>query len=286
MLIPNTTLCLIDTRYHLLSEEAARHCDAVCEFEHKLYVSDRPWDVDGFAFHPVARFESIHDYNYLIVNKLADYVETDHVLIVQYDGFISNPECWSHIFLDCDYIGAPWPQFATHNVGNGGFSLRSRRLLMALRDMDVELDGRPEDIAICQVWRGHLEQRYGLRFADTDLAQRFSYEAGRATGPTFGFHGLYHLNHHYKGCKARWLAEQLRPEHFSGWRIIFLILEYLRSGETEEARAIFRKVCAYQTLDEIYRVADHLGLTDDLVGDLFGLAQENPEPANGTSGLL
>ncbi len=284
MFIPNTTLCLIDTRYHRLSEEAARRCDENCEFEQKLYFSDRPWSLDGFGFHRIAPFESIHDYNRMMVKELADHVETDHVLIAQYDGFVSDPECWSHEFLDYDYIGAPWPQFATHNVGNGGFSLRSRRLLTALRNMDVELDGQAEDIAICQVWRGRLEQRHGIRFATTDVARRFSYESGPSTGPTFGFHGLYHLGRHYKGREARWLAEQLRPEHLGGWRIILLLAQYLRGGETEEARAIFRRVCAHQTLDEIYQAADHLGLGDGLIGDLFNLIEESTELVSGASG--
>ncbi|MBN9563114.1 MAG: hypothetical protein J0H14_20675 [Alphaproteobacteria bacterium] len=283
MFIPNTTLCLIDTRYHRLSERAARRCAECCEFERRLYFSDRPWDLDGFVFHRVAPLESIHEYNRLIVRGLADHIDTDHVLVVQYDGFIAEPECWSHDFLDYDYIGAPWPQFDTHNVGNGGFSLRSRRLLTVLRDMKVELDGRAEDVAICQVWRNRLEQHHGIRFAPADVARRFSYESGPYFGPSFGFHGLYHLNRHYKGREAHWLADQLRPEHLAGWRIILLLAQYLRSGETEEARAIFRKVCVYQTLDEICQAADRLGLGDDLIGDLFGLLEESPDLAGEAS---
>lgn len=282
MFTPNTTLCLIDTRYHRLSEAAARRCADHCGFEQKLYLSDQPWSVDGFAFHPVAPLASIHDYNRMMVKELADHIETDHVLIAQYDGFIANPERWSHDFLDYDYIGAPWPQFDRHNVGNGGFSLRSRRLLTVLRDMDVALDDRPEDIAICQLWRSRLEQRHGIHFAPTDVARRFSYESGPSTGPSFGFHGLYHLNRYYKGHQAWWLAEQLRPEHLRGWRIILLLAQYLRAGETEEARAIFRKVCGYQTLDEIYQAAEHLALGDDLMGDLFGLVEQSPEWVSGS----
>lgn len=284
MFLPNTTLCFVDARYHALSEEAARRCAGHCEFERKLYFSDRPWRLEGFTFHRVAPFASIDDYNRVIVKELADHIETDHVLIAQYDGFIANPECWSHDFLDYDYIGAPWPQFETHNVGNGSFSLRSRRLLVALRDMGIELDGQAEDIAICQVWRSRLEQRHGIRFASTDVARRFSYESGPSAGPSFGFHGLYHLNHHYKGHQARWLAERLRPEHLGGWRIILLLAQYLRNGETEEALAIFRKVRAYRTLDEICRAADHLGLSDDHIGDLFGLIEESSELVGGISG--
>ena len=39
-----------------------------------------------------------------------------------------------------DYIGAPWPHFRDgHNVGNGGFSLRSRRLLEACRELPFDV---------------------------------------------------------------------------------------------------------------------------------------------------
>lgn len=44
-----------------------------------------------------------------MVYELGDYIETDFVMLVHYDGFIVHPELWRDEFLDYDYIGAPWP---------------------------------------------------------------------------------------------------------------------------------------------------------------------------------
>jgi uncharacterized protein DUF5672 len=111
---------------------------------------------------------------------------------VQYDGFILNPDCWSADFQRYDYIGARWPFDDGRAVGNGGFSLRSKRLLRALQDPQfAPVD--PEDMAICRAYRPVLEERYGIRFAPEEIADRFAFEAVPPDGQTFGFHGLEHL---------------------------------------------------------------------------------------------
>jgi hypothetical protein len=140
------------------------------------------------------RIEQIHnreDYSEFILRKLVDHVDRPHVLIVQWDGFITNTSCWTEEFLNYDYIGAPWPQFADgRDVGNGGFSLRSKRLIELTASLDFP-PGRPEDIAICRDQRTALEGR-GVRFAPRDLAERFSFERGPRTR-SFGFHGLFNF---------------------------------------------------------------------------------------------
>jgi hypothetical protein len=84
------------------------------------------------------------------------------VLLVQWDGYVCNPDAWDPAFLDCDYIGAKW---FWHNdamrVGNGGFSLRSRRLLEALQDPRIALSV-VEDETICRTFRPLLERDYGI----------------------------------------------------------------------------------------------------------------------------
>lgn len=132
------------------------------------------------------------DYSDFILHRLADHVRSSHLLIVQWDGFVLDAGRWDPAFLDCDYIGAPWPQFRDgHDVGNGGFSLRSRRLMGACRDPRF-VSGHPEDIAICRTNRDLLEEK-GIRFAARDLAERFSVERSAPANPTFGFHGIFNM---------------------------------------------------------------------------------------------
>lgn len=74
---------------------------------------------------------------------MTDYVDTDYCLIIHDDGFIVNPHLWTDDFLKYDYIGAPWYLGINrgltwlqdrHNlVGNGGFCIRSKKLMNELK---------------------------------------------------------------------------------------------------------------------------------------------------------
>ena len=82
----------------------------------------------------------LNGYSKFMLNELHEYFDTSHCLIVQSDAFVVNPECWVNEFLKYDYIGAPWTENIKPNdnilldlkknrVGNGGFSLRSKKIL-------------------------------------------------------------------------------------------------------------------------------------------------------------
>lgn len=44
------------------------------------------------------------------------------MLIMQWDGFVSDPAAWRPEFFEYDYIGPRWPwNEEPHNVGNGVF---------------------------------------------------------------------------------------------------------------------------------------------------------------------
>lgn len=162
----------------------------------------------------------IDDINRLCLRIIPRVVTTDHTLVVQSDGFAVNPDTWDPEFLNYDYIGACWPCMwdgPRSIVGNGGFSLRSQRLLKALREINVRwqlsdwegdprLDQRdhyvlnpdkslPEDILVCQWYRPQLEADYGIKFCPVELANKFSVESIHPVtqswlGKSFGFHGV------------------------------------------------------------------------------------------------
>ena len=113
--------------------------------------------------------------------------------MAQWDGFVLDPDRWEDHFLDFDYIGAPWPQFHDgHDVGNGGFSLRSRKLLEACRDRRFIAE-HPEDVSIGRTNRELLENGYGIAFADRAIAARFAFERSSPGTPAFGFHGIFNM---------------------------------------------------------------------------------------------
>lgn len=140
----------------------------------------------------IQHLDSRSDYSRFMLRELADHVATSHALCIQWDGFVVNGAAWQNRFLDYDYVGAVWPQFSDgHRVGNGGFSLRSRRLLEACKDLPFD-GAEAEDIVIARTCRDRLEAR-GMRFAPESVAQQFAYERSPPSGHEFGFHGAYNL---------------------------------------------------------------------------------------------
>jgi hypothetical protein len=151
-----------------------------------------PRQVAGIEVVIIPRLTSAQAYSHFILRELADHVATSCCLVVQWDGHVVNTARWDPHFLDYDYIGASWPQFRDgRDVGNGGFSLRSRRLLEACRD-ERFVAGHPEDVAICRHNRTWLEAQ-GLRFPPRELADRFSAERASTLDNVFGFHGVWHM---------------------------------------------------------------------------------------------
>jgi hypothetical protein len=133
---------------------------------------------------------NISDYNVLLNKTIFEYVKTDFVLVIQPDGMASNLCMWNDKFLDYDYIGAP---FENLSVGNGGFSLRSKKLLEALISDEYTFNNKNEDELICKDYKHTLEKDYKINFAPLDLAGLFSREWVLCKNNTFGFHGFWNF---------------------------------------------------------------------------------------------
>jgi hypothetical protein len=191
------TLCAADSAYVPLTTRALRLCTANCDFGDAVLLSDAA-PAGPFRTVAIPPLRSRDDYSAFMLRGLAGHVATSHALVVQWDGYVATPAAWDPAFLDYDYIGAPWGRYTDGmDVGNGGFSLRSRRLLDALQDQRfTPAPGVPEDELIGRVWRPALEREHNIRFAPPGIAARFAYERALPGGPTFGFHGLFNLWRH------------------------------------------------------------------------------------------
>jgi tetratricopeptide (TPR) repeat protein len=195
--LPDVTLCCIDTANHALALRAlARSCAGI-RFAHARFLThglpgavEVPPGIDVVEIQPIASREA---YSAFVLKSLLPYVHTSHVLLIQWDGYVVNPSAWTPDFLACDYIGAKWFWYDDGmRVGNGGFSLRSWRLLEALQDARIGV-GEAEDTTIGRIARPLLESAHGIRYADDALADRFSFEAAYPIGMPFGFHGLFNF---------------------------------------------------------------------------------------------
>lgn len=159
-------------------------------------------------FEIIKPLRSKSDYSNFLIFELFKYIETSHVLIVQWDGFIINPKKWQNKFLLYDYIGAPFiPRVNSlsysrdksndfYLVGNGGFSLRSKKLIEApskynLFD-DKQITNTNEDGFFCVLHRKFLEAK-GFKWAPFSIAKEFSIESplniSELINLPFGFHG-------------------------------------------------------------------------------------------------
>jgi hypothetical protein len=211
--LPNVTLVAVTSVALQATIDALHASMEQVDFGQVLLLSDRPpGDTDArIAWRQIERLGSSADYSRFMLRELADHVSTDHALCVQWDGFVLDGGAWDPAFLDYDYIGAVWPHFDDdHDVGNGGFSLRSRRLLEASRHLPW--NGREaEDVVISRIARPDLE-RDGIRLAPSAVARRFAYERTRPTGREFGFHGAFNLVRYLPPKHAAELFAKLEPE--------------------------------------------------------------------------
>ena len=167
----------------------------------KMLMVDDP-EIEGTDFIKIDPIPSYPQWNQFCLSEMHKYVDTDFCLIFHDDGFVVNPEMWRPIFLEYDYIGAPWPPLhpwpeperPDRRVGNGGFCIRSKRLLEAVKEFEAD---KNEDIVIVCGRRNELEAK-GLKFAPVHVAIDFSIETQflqeQSINRCFGFHGKYRVD--------------------------------------------------------------------------------------------
>jgi hypothetical protein len=161
------------------------------------------------------QLDSIDEYNKYVIYELWRHIGTEYCLLVQADGYVINSKSWNDSFLKYDYVGAPWPiskeayidPFGTHQrVGNGGFSLRSSKLLRVPTVIDVPWDTKSgeffkhsgnnllsEDGNIC-IHNRHIFESLGCTWAPLEVALDFSVEIKVnefQNQKTFGFHKTF-----------------------------------------------------------------------------------------------
>ena len=172
----NVTVCAADSVTVALAARALRHSMALCDFGDAIFFTDAPIAGD-FRTVKIDRLASRADYSRFVFKDLANFIATPFALVLQWDGYVLDPSAWRPSFLQFDYIGAKWPwHHDAMSVGNGGFSLRSRKLLESTAaDRYPLLQDVPEDELICRHYRQALMADAGIRFAPVEVADAFAY---------------------------------------------------------------------------------------------------------------
>jgi hypothetical protein len=166
-------------------------------------------------------------YSDMCVHGFVHLCQSSHLLIWQWDGFIINPELWQNDFLRWDYIGAAhgdfwfrvalwfesmWPAWPNpfekerRIVGNGGFSLRSKKFLLASNNLSrVGMTPTEEDLYLCVERRKDMQDQ-GVVFCPAIEADKFSTDSD-IVGNSWGFHNRDHL-----GVAKKYLEDRYLPK--------------------------------------------------------------------------
>lgn len=200
--LPDVTLVMIETREHDLAQLAIEDCERHVKFGEVIVFTDR----SSQFMRADRRIVVVPDWP----NKLgwsrcswrdvAMEVRTSHALGIQWDSWVVDPSMWRNEYLNYDYIGAPWWYKDGLNVGNGGFSLRSTKLMRFVRKNRATFpcDTHLDDDLYCRKYRPSLEAA-GFVWADEPLAYQFAFECVRPdpTARHFGFHAAFNFDY---GC--------------------------------------------------------------------------------------
>lgn len=238
--LENVTIISINGRDPENSVKAINYSSRRIKFAKKILITtpdkaQKHNDIEVFEY-------DIKDrdvYSYFCIKELYKYIDTDFCLIVQPDGFVINPLAWNDKFLNFDYIGAPFvpkvmevalkafnklkPEETyhnlTHGIGNGGFSLRSKKFLINSSKLTYppteniidSYNALLEDFFLCIGERDNLI-RTGIKFAPLAIASMFSIDFGLSIDQfniirdpnysyndwsSFGFHSAFpeHIKH-------------------------------------------------------------------------------------------
>lgn len=192
--LPDVTLLCVETRDPRLAHWAIDRCLKETSFAKVVLLTELNRLTEkrcGIDYVQAPDIRTTQDYSDLLLTGLEEYVQSSHVLVIQWDSFIVYPNLWQEHFLDFDYIGPVWPHHPGNPVGNGGFSLRSRKLLRAIKQPEF-IKRHPEDYCICVDNKNFLEKQCNIRFASSDIADQFATERA-PWHKTFGFHGLFNF---------------------------------------------------------------------------------------------
>jgi hypothetical protein len=205
----NVTLVSVTSVNAERAAQALHYSMREINFSRVLLFTDKDINTNGITTIKIDKLDYI-GYSYFITYELHKYIETDHVLIIQDDGFVVNPDKWNNEFLNFDYIGAPFPVPQQNDsvsyrdpfgqlirVGNGGFSLRTKKLLSLPTILNLEWKpyfGFYNEDGFFAVHNRHIFEENGCVFAPIEIASEFSHEHDVEETKNkipFGFHGKH-----------------------------------------------------------------------------------------------
>lgn len=259
----NVTLCSVDCLNPVLASRALDLSRNHCDFGDALLLTDRHIDCNArLALIPA--IDSKEAYSTFMLKELNRWIDAPWALVIQWDGYVLDSASWTDEYFNYDYVGARWPCHQDGmTVGNGGFSLRSKRLLVILAgdrrfqpDPDI-----PEDVLIGRHFRPTLEAEYGIRFAPEHLADRFSVEMAEIEGPTFGFHGIFNMHRLLGDDELQHMVRHVHPRTVDTGEFVGFCFRCLEIGRTSIGLTAYARLREYRPAHVIEDYLAHNGYT-------------------------
>jgi len=214
--LKDVTLIIYETRPENFTNSinALNKCCESTSFAEVKFISDiSPENLPKeYLWEFAPHIFDINDYNLYMFKEMYRHINTSHALCIHSHSWILNPLMWDDKWLEYDYIGAPWVikndayiswGSKEHvRVGNGGFSLRSKRLLELPKIHDLPLLQEQgwynEDGNLVSYYR-ELMLALGIKYAPVEVAAKFAYENpvpenNYGDMKTFGFHRNRRIN--------------------------------------------------------------------------------------------
>jgi hypothetical protein len=250
--LDDVTICAIDCVNPELAIQAIQKSLLQCDFKEASFFSNSKLNIPKIKSIQIDELNSKDAYSKFILKELHKYIETSHVLVVQWDGYVVDGKQWNSKYLEYDYIGAKWHWHKDGmNVGNGGFSIRSKKLLQTLSKNDFPfIPKMNEDDQICRFYRKELEQHYLIKFSPEELADQFSYERSLPNHSTFGFHGLFNLWRYLNDDEMIKIADQFHPDVYHSIEFFELTIQYFVMRKFEVLNNLFAHIKAHCNQDE------------------------------------
>lgn len=241
--LSTVTLLCVETRDPELAHWAIDQCRKRAQFAKTVLItdlkvlSDKRSDIEYIQ---APEIKTTKDYSDLLLTDLDQYVIGSHVLVIQWDSFVIHPELWTNKFLDYDYIGPVWPHHPETPVGNGGFSLRSVKLLKAIKTPGF-LKKHPEDYCICVDNKIFLERQCDIQIAPVNIAEQFGIERS-PWHKAFGFHGFFNFGKVLDDVQLRDFLTILPNNYVNGLDSYDLIADLIAQGRIQLAKEIAKKI--------------------------------------------
>jgi len=196
--IPAVTFIAVDDNLKRIQSAADVSCDMIQFGAVKLLSHE---DSDDPRVIKIRKLGSRKEYSQFILKELSQYVDTPFAIIFQHDGYVLNFQAWTDEFFNYDAVGAVW-DFRDHKrTCNGGFCIRSKKLLdITANDEKIFLKNDhlihdfQEDHVLFYIYREYLESNYKIKIAPENICNQFSMEAwgkrDKSYKGSFGFHGF------------------------------------------------------------------------------------------------